>query len=840
MALKFLCTCLIACISSLQTQAVDIHVSVAGNDAHPGTPSQPMASLKAALRKARDLRRTTGTPLQEPLRIILHGGRYQLTAPIVIRSEDAGTDRSPLQILAANGESPILSGGSKVSGWKPVTTPPAGFPTRATGQLWVADIPAEASNTHAIRQLWINGRKAIRARHRDADSMDRILRWDKSNGTCIIPTPRNLNITQIRGMEFLIHQWWEIAILRVRMAVRMGDSTRLYFHEPESRIQNEHPWPAPWISAETGNSAFLLLNAPAFLDTPGEWWADIHTRKIYYRARPEDRMSDAQGFIPQLESLIDIKGTIDRPVKHVRIQGIAFEHSGWSRPAIAGHVPHQNGLYMTEAYRLRPAGTSDKPGLDNQAWVGRPAGAISMEYAQKINISGCRFEHLASTGIDLRRGVKQTDIEGNLLKDISGNGILAGYYQEDGDEIHRPWHSNDEREIPEHILIRNNLVTDAANEDWGCVGIGVGYARETSILHNEVEHVSYSAITMGWGWSPAPNVIRNNRIAYNRIHHFGRRNYDCAGIYTLSAQPGTRIERNIVGTMLRAPYAHLPSHWFWLYTDEGSSGITVTHNRTPTLKYLQNNNGPDCVWTSNGPEVADSLVGDAGLEPAWRHLLTAKTAHSENLPQTWDHPEIVELVFPDSIRPDPVSIRRFLKSQSLDTNAIFSWKNHVVLFTSIPDLLVLQGRLRNAFPGVDVRLYHDLFYAFKRDSHCNGGYTSPLWEDIILTADLVADPAAQKRYLDYHAHQFRDWPEVSAGFCRAGFQQLLLFRNGRQLMLVIRIPKGKTLAEIDPLTTKDNPRMDEWNRIMRGFQTGIKGTAPGETWVFLKPLSAEK
>ena len=799
-----------------------------------------MASLKAALRKARDMRRISSAPLQEPLRIILHDGRFQLAETIVIRPEDTGSEASPLQILAAPGAKPYISGGINISGWKAVTTTPKGIPTRATGELWMADIPGDASNINTIRQLWINGRKAIRARHRDADSMDRILRWDKSNGTCIIPTPRNLNTSQIRGMEFLIHQWWEIAILRVHMAVRMGDSTRLYFHEPESRVQNEHPWPAPWISKETGNSGFLLINAPEFLDTPGEWWADSDNRRIYYRARSGEKMSDIKAIIPQVETLLDIRGTIDRPVKHVRIQGINFEHSAWSRPAIAGHIPHQNGLYMTEAYRLRPAGTPDKPGLDNQAWVGRPAGAISMEYAQNINIKDCRFEHLASTGIDLRRGVKHTTIEGNLLKDISGNGILAGYYQEDGDEIHRPWQPKDEREIPEHINISNNLVSDAANEDWGCVGIGVGYARETAILHNEVENVSYSAITMGWGWSPAPNVMRNNRIAYNRIHHFGRRNYDCAGIYTLSAQPGTRIERNIVDSMIRAPYAHLPSHWFWLYTDEGSSGITVTHNRTPTKKFLQNNNGPECVWTDNGPDVADSLISAAGLELSWQHLLREKTAGTEKLALAWDHPEVVELVFPDDQQPDPVTLKKFLSSQHLDTHALYAWKNRVVIFTSIPDLLVLQGRLRNTFPGVDVRLYHDLFYAFKRDTHCKSGYTSPLWDDIILTANLVDDPMLQQQYLDYHARQLTDWPEVSEGFCRADFQQLLLFRNGRQLMLVIRIPKGKTLAEIDPLTTKDNPRMDEWNRIMRGFQTGIKGTAPGETWVFLNPMSAEK
>ena len=813
-----------------------IFVSPTGNDANSGTRQKPLATLQAALRIVRDLRRTSDGPFLEPVRIILKEGRYTLTEPLVIRPEDVGNFYSPLEIIADQYARPVLSGGVKILGWKPVKTHPPGFPRQATGPLWVADIPAEAVNADAIRQLWIDGRKAIRSRHRDADSMDRILRWDKRTASCIIPTPRNFKASQVRGMEFLIHQWWEIALLRVRMAVSMGDSTRLYFHEPESRVQNEHPWPAPWISKETGNSAFLLLNTPAFLDTPGEWWADPVTRKIYYRSRPDENMLNVNAFIPQLETLIDIRGTIDRPVQHIRIAGIAFEHAGWTRPARFGHVPHQNGLYMTEAYRLRPNGTLEKPGLDNQAWVGRPPGALNIEHASDIQITGCRFLHLAATGIDMRRGVRNTIIEGNLLKDIAGNGLLAGYYQEDGDEIHRPWQPKDDREVPEGNFIRNNLVTDVANEDWGCVGIGVGYARETFIEHNEVENVSYSAITMGWGWTSAPNVMRDNHITENRIHHFGRRNYDCAGIYTLSAQPGTRIERNVIDSMARAPYAHLPSHWFWLYTDEGSSGITVKHNRTPSLKYLQNNNGPGTVWTSNGPDVPENVIATAGLEPGWEQLLLEKTAANADIPLAWDHPEVVELVFPDSLQPDPQALRHFMVSQSLDTNALFVWKNRVVIFTLIPDLLVLQGRLRNTFPGVEVRLYHDMFYAFRRDTHCKSGYTSALWEDIILTADLVADPVAQQRYLDYHARQFTDWPEVSAGFCRADFQQLLLFRNGRQLMLVIRIPKGKTLAEIDPLTTKDNPRMDEWNRIMRGFQTGIKGTAPGETWVFLNRM----
>ena len=56
------------------------------------------------------------------------------------------------------------------------------------------------------------------------------------------------------------------------------------------------------------------------------------------------------------------------------------------------------------------------------------------------------------------------------------------------------------------------------------------------------------------------------------------------------------------------------------------------------------------------------------------------------------------------------------------------------------------------------------------------------------------------------------------------------------MVLVISIPKGKTLDELNPKTTQNNPKMDEWNNIMKKYQEGILGTKKGETWVFLKQL----
>jgi len=98
----------------------------------------------------------------------------------------------------------------------------------------------------------------------------------------------------------------------------------------------------------------------------------------------------------------------------------------------------------------------------------------------------------------------------------------------------------------------------------------------------------------------------------------------------------------------------------------------------------------------------------------------------------------------------------------------------------------------------------------------------------------------QQEYLNYHATQLQKWPEVSQGFCNADFQQLLVFKTGRQLMLVISIPKGESLDKLNPLTTKNNPRVDDWNNMMKKYQEGVAGTKKGETWVVFKNVNEKK
>ncbi|NIG55346.1 right-handed parallel beta-helix repeat-containing protein [Chitinophaga sp. Cy-1792] len=632
--MKRVCTFLLAVsvLIQLQAYAADIHVSPAGKDTNPGTRELPMATPAAALRQARELRRLHDPGAKGGIHIIIHGGTYRLYEPVFIRPEDGGTPESPTIIEAAPGEEPVFSGGQAVSGWKKLDYNVPGIQPAARQHLWVAELPYNQLSLSGFRQLWINDVKAVRARDRNGDSLNRILNWNKADESCVVPLPKALRNGSIQGLEMTIQQWWAVANLRVATMQAAGDSATLHFFQPESKIQSEHPWPAPWLSKETGNSAFYLSNAIQLLDEPGEWYYDISTRKLYYWPRTNEQLHTAVAVIPELETLMRIEGTPESPVTDVHIRNISFAHSGWIRPSQQGHVPLQAGMYLLDAYKLKQPGTAAKAGLENQAWIGRQPGAVTLRYAQHCSITGCNFEHMGATGLDLKQGTRYDTIAGCLFRDIAGTGIQAGVFSEEAYETHLAYDPTDERELCRDILVTNNLVNRVANEDWGCVGISAGYVRDFHITHNEVSEVPYSGICIGWGWTKAVNAMRNNSVYANKVHHYARHVYDVGGIYTLSAMPGTVISENYINDIYKAPYPHDPKHWFYYYLDEGSAYITVKNNWSPADKVMRNANGPGNQWENNGPMVADSVKINAGIQANYKHLLKKIIPVTDNQP----------------------------------------------------------------------------------------------------------------------------------------------------------------------------------------------------------------
>lgn len=114
--------------------------------------------------------------------------------------------------------------------------------------------------------------------------------------------------------------------------------------------------------------------------------------------------------------------------------------------------------------------------------------------------------------------------------------------------------------------------------------------------------------------------MRDNRVFANYIHHYAKHMFDVAGIYTLSVQPKTVISENVIEDIYKPKYVHDPNHWFYLYSDEGSSFITVKDNWCPEKKFLQNANGPGNTWENNGPEVSEKIKNNAGLQSEYKKL----------------------------------------------------------------------------------------------------------------------------------------------------------------------------------------------------------------------------
>ncbi|WP_241739292.1 right-handed parallel beta-helix repeat-containing protein [Pontibacter beigongshangensis] len=607
---------------SAHAYAADIWVSPKGSDQNAGTKASPMASPAMALRKARDLRRLSDPSVEGGIRIIFQGGVYELYEPLLIRPEDSGTAASPTTFEAAPGENPVFSGGVKVTGWKKANGNIPGLPNAAKGNVWVADLPKVGGRQLEFRQLWVNDQKATRATNLGDGVLDRILAVDGVKQEMWIPTPK-VKFNDIDQLEFIIHQWWAIANLRVKSIKTEGNRTKLTFHQPESLVEFEHPWPAPFIDDKkeyNGNSAFFFADAIELLNQPGEWFANKKTGKLYYWPRQGENMSRADVEAPYLETIVQVKGNLDNPVQYVNFKGIRFEHTTWMRPSEQGHVPLQAGWYLIEAYKLKEPGTPDKAKLENQAWVGRQPAGMMLTNAKHISIERCVFTHMAATGLDFVSGVHHSRAEGNVFSDIGGTGVQAGFFGSEDFEAHLPYDPTDRRELVHHIQIANNLITDATNEDWGAVGISIGFAHDINIEHNEVSHLNYSGICVGWGWTRTVNSMRNNRVHANHIHHFAKQMYDVGGIYMLGSQPNTEVSENAIHDLEKAPYAHMLHHYQYIYFDEGSSYIRAVNNWTEVDKFFSNSPGPGNLWENNGPQVDEAIKKKAGIKPEFQDI----------------------------------------------------------------------------------------------------------------------------------------------------------------------------------------------------------------------------
>jgi len=575
-----------------------------------------------ALREAREMRRLHKVGATDTLYIHLAEGTYYLGETLFVRPEDSGTSASPTVIVGADGGKSILSGGMPLKMHQDLNTCKIS-PIYESYAL-------NGRNPISIRQLWQGDHKLPHASLVPLDSMINIIDFRKVEREVWIPLssfqPFLLSDVdrEISNLEMILHQRWAIAILRVKSYVIEGNIVKLKFEEPESRLEFEHPWPQPVINEDRGDgelrtSSFNLLGGKGFIK-PGTWYQDNSTGILHYYPKEDDCYNEdkcskkeylAEGkqdcasktfTAPVLQTIVEVNGSLERPVHDIIFRNVSFQHAAWNRPSFKGHVTLQGGMYLLDAYKLQIPGLPEKEYLENQAWIERPEAAVTVRGGQRINFEGCEFTHLGATGLDYVWADSACVVKSCHFHDIGGTALALGAFPDRGFETHVPFRPVNMRELCSDFLIADNVIEDVTNEDWGCVGIGAGYVADCIIEHNIVRDVNYSGICVGWGWTPLDSGMKNNHIRGNKVYRFAKMLYDAGGIYTLSYMPGSTIEDNIIDEIYPPKYA-TNLRGFYIYLDEATDGVTIRNNWCPEERFGDNRPGPDVHWINNGPKA---------------------------------------------------------------------------------------------------------------------------------------------------------------------------------------------------------------------------------------------
>ena len=103
----------------------------------------------------------------------------------------------------------------------------------------------------------------------------------------------------------------------------------------------------------------------------------------------------------------------------------------------------------------------------------------------------------------------------------------------------------------------------------------------------------------------------------------------------------------------------------------------------------------------------------------------------------------------------------------------------------------------------------------------------------VLTLDLRDDPAAVAAYRRYHAEV---WPEVVRSLERAGVDHLEIHLLGRRLVMIVEIEDGLELRRVFEQHAKSEPKVAEWERLMKTLQQPAPGAREGEWWALMEPV----
>jgi hypothetical protein len=570
------------CFSAVAATQASFYVAPDGDDSNSGSEGAPFKTITAA----RDAVRAINSSMSGDIHVILRGGTHMVSSPITLRPQDGGKSGYRVYYKAYPGETPVISGAIKVTGW-----------TQHSTTIYKATLDRSTK----LRYLYVNEQRAqmtnkkVTARGGQGTyavtSGQALWAWasgSKSDGVKY----NTADVPAIAGnrddLEIVNGTTWNENIACVRDVVTTSDNFRaLMLQQPYGAVTQTPGWGAAFTT--TGNHT--IYNAFEFLNAPGQFFFDKTTQTLYYYPRSGENMATADVYVPVVEKLFDIAGTsTTNRVENITFQGITFAHTDFNLFSI-GNSSGKTTCQGANGYIAFNGDISWH--TTNYEILDVNPGMITVTGSKSIDVIGNILKHAGADGINMANDVVDCSIVGNFITDITSSGITIGHPQHIaiGDGGTRAKYPAGVEGICKNITISNNLLYDISTAPGfgGCAAITVYYTESAIITYNHVEQTAYNGIHLGWGWKEfkSSTTAKNNTISFNRVINALRRLHDSGGIYTIGQNPDSDINQNYI----RGIPAATSGPTYGLHIDEGSAYMTVDDNILnidPNVKYTIN------------------------------------------------------------------------------------------------------------------------------------------------------------------------------------------------------------------------------------------------------------